>query len=517
MRSWTAQAWCIVLTLIAFVLLLIDHYLFSWLENSVRYQSLEQSRQSEGESWIFPVESMNHESIDVTIATQASDSRAWLLSFMCDRWPGEIVAAILTETKNKNEDDAASLISRTANEAACSSPRDSVFQSKISLEIFPSGLSQENGMLLETARLRKGRLAMRQFQRGKNASAYPINALRNTALAAVTTSHVLMLDVDFIPSIQLYEAISARRYELFTQPKLALVVPAFQRKENKVKALNKKAWQKSILLKSASRDLLAPATLNALSYCLAKANCIVFDSTWNPSGHATTDSAKWLIDSSHEMFSTVSAAISSLSWSGPLGRDPPSNLKNKDIRAPLRPIPCFHSDRYEPYLIVNKKHAPNFNRDFQGYGKNKIEFVTHLRYLGFHFAVLPVGFIIHLPHPISKDKATWLHQSRGKHDSDRLYKSAIQQIHTRINQADSTENFDNHTWLCRRHNPSKARKKNKKKEQVPSNLSSSSLVKDVEKREADEFLENSFSSASSENITVSAATIDPVPAKRYGR
>ena len=39
---------------------------------------------------------------------------------------------------------------------------------------------------------------------------------------------------------------------------------------------------------------------------------------------------------------------------------------------------------------------------FYGYGKNKIEHISHLRYSGFEFYVLPRSFLCYFPHPHSK-------------------------------------------------------------------------------------------------------------------
>lgn len=48
----------------------------------------------------------------------------------------------------------------------------------------------------------------------------------------------------------------------------------------------------------------------------------------------------------------------------------------------LHPIPCFRSNRYEPYLLLRRcaPTLPPFAEAFTGYGKNKIQHVAHLRF-----------------------------------------------------------------------------------------------------------------------------------------
>ena len=40
------------------------------------------------------------------------------------------------------------------------------------------------------------------------------------------------------------------------------------------------------------------------------------------------------------------------------------------------------------------------------------------------FAVLPLGFLVHAPHPWSKSKRGWMKKGRGKHATDKLFKEA---------------------------------------------------------------------------------------------
>jgi hypothetical protein len=47
-----------------------------------------------------------------------------------------------------------------------------------------------------------------------------------------------------------------------------------------------------------------------------------------------------------------------------------------------------------------------YDERFHGYG-NKIQHVAHLRVMGYQFAILPEGFIVHYPHRESKAKESW--------------------------------------------------------------------------------------------------------------
>ena len=127
------------------------------------------------------------EGIGATLATQASSDRVWLLRFLCARWSGPISVAVVGDQS-------------IATEAVCGSskphPSASVLRAKID-----QSLRWRGALLLGTT------TTMQLFSYAGN---YPINALRNAALNAITTSHVLVVDVDFFPSTELHEAILAQ-------------------------------------------------------------------------------------------------------------------------------------------------------------------------------------------------------------------------------------------------------------------------------------------------------------------
>ena len=49
----------------------------------------------------------------------------------------------------------------------------------------------------------------------------------------------------------------------------------------------------------------------------------------------------------------------------------------------MRPIECFRSNRYEPYVVISMAQMPLYDERFAGYGKNKIQHVSHLRRMGY--------------------------------------------------------------------------------------------------------------------------------------
>lgn len=52
------------------------------------------------------------------------------------------------------------------------------------------------------------------------------------------------------------------------------------------------------------------------------------------------------------------------------------------------------------YLLVHKtENLPLYDERFVGYGWNKVQWIEHLRYIGYRFYVFNNGFIIHCPHP----------------------------------------------------------------------------------------------------------------------
>lgn len=239
---------------------------------------------------------------------------------------------------------------------------------------------------------------------GHTPGSYPINALRNAAIASVRTSHLFICDIDFLPSVDLYysllglvlsrthgenaaaadpavqqatERVSEAEREVMRSPSAAIVVPAFKLKGKcrEPQAGMPAGLRRAKLQEKCFEHYLprVPRHSSALKKCIELGMCEQFCPTCHT--HGSTDYAAW--------------------WSQAVQ---------------LRRITCFDSMRYEPYVMLELTEGlPPFDEHFFGYGKNKIQFIAHLQHAGFTFHVLRSSFVIHVPHYPSVDKDEWAH------------------------------------------------------------------------------------------------------------
>lgn len=77
------------------------------------------------------------------------------------------------------------------------------------------------------------------------------------------------------------------------------------------------------------------------------------------------------------------------------------------------------------YLLVQKMDSlPLYDERFVGYGWNKVQWIEHLRYIGYRFYVFNNGFIIHCPHP----ECDFCHLLTHRSESLRLFAARMKQI-----------------------------------------------------------------------------------------
>jgi len=210
----------------------------------------------------------------------------------------------------------------------------------------------------------------------------------------------MLSDIDLWPSTNSYNEILAYGDRLLAEQYTAMVLPAFEYGTETPRAELAKIKVREAVAKAL------PESFQQLRECfrVAKpAKCRVFKS--NTDTHYTTNYDKW--------------------W-----------------RAPERyRIQCFHSLRYEPYLVLpNSNSTPSFDERFLGYGKNKIQWIQHLRLTGFSFYVLPQAFVIHCPHPESASRQNW---EAYKSKKDRLFRDFIR---------DRLKNASVRTRMCKHTN-----------------------------------------------------------------
>ncbi|EHB00272.1 Glycosyltransferase-like protein LARGE2, partial [Heterocephalus glaber] len=174
---------------------------------------------------------------------------------------------------------------------------------------------------------------------------YPVNQLRNVALAQALTPYVFLSDIDFLPAHSLYDYLRAsiEQLGLGGLRKAALVVPAFETLRYRFSFPRSKAE----LL-----DLLDAGALYTFRY-----------HEW-PWGHAPTDYARW--------------------------------------RAAQAPYRVQWAADYEPYVVV-PRDCPRYDPRFVGFGWNKVAHTVELDAQEYELLVLPEAFAIHLPHTPSLD------------------------------------------------------------------------------------------------------------------
>jgi Glycosyl-transferase for dystroglycan len=356
----------------------------------------------------FVNDQSNARDIRTTLVIQASPDRLWILNETCRRWKDPIVVVLGVVATNADTADGPT----TWNNAHVESLQQSCPQLTLLKQDIPS-----------------------------DPVMYPVNALRNVALDAVTTSHVLVMDADFVPSTHLDDQIRtvlrAQQLQQKSQADsefdndddnsndyLALVVPAFERVDQPPCPTPDECM--SHLLRNSS---YIPQTFEELQQCVLDKNCQVFQHDNNWPGHYSTRSDEWLQRQWYE--GTNGTATQQVTNA--------SGLDMSSLR--IRRVPCFHSLRYEPYVVITwcgtggdrirhqQPRAPYYDERFHGYGKNKIEHLQHLRLLGYRFEILPDGFLVHNPHVDSRAKLDWnAHRSSLHHDMDRLYPQFLKEL-----------------------------------------------------------------------------------------
>ena len=384
--------------------------------------------------------------VEITLVLQSTLDRAWILEETCRRWSDPIVAVlVLTHTQAQQEEV------QHLQDWRLTCP-----QIHIVTHVLPppprNVSSNEN------------------HYAANDAEYYPVNHLRNLGLDAVQTSHVLLVDVDFVPSHnlpdQIRHTLELRRLVHGQQTgseqggggtQEALIVPAFEKICNPSSSTEEQQQEEACYHRLRHDSSFLPRSFEELRDCVMKqknkknkskngpdGTCGVFQGRDNWEGHSSTHSSQWL----------------SKAW---YNKKQPISLSNGTTVHDIMPLECFDSLRYEPYVVVpwcptrhpdeaphsatnnpdEKSHplSPYYDERFHGYGKNKIEYIQHLRFLHYKFWIVPQGFVIHNPHAESKAKHEWkddidTHKKHGggggghslHQDMDQLYPQFLTEL-----------------------------------------------------------------------------------------
>ena len=265
--------------------------------------------------------------ISYTLVTQLSPDRLWMMEQHCHRWGLDAPISVVFFTDETPESITDQLL-------ALGCRRD-----QLTVQTLPT----------------------KSYAKAE----YPVNKMRNMALAAVKTSHVMYADVDFWEAERLRKVLEmdSIKEEFARDHKLAAVVPAFQ------------IMRQCKEYRDCREENLAkmPNTTEQMMDLVKNASAGAFDPT-NRGGHGSTSYGAWYLQKEGEMYD----------------------------------IPCFKSKRYEPYLAFRYcQDLPPFQEQFTGYGKNKLTWVMQMRRMGWDFVQLGQVFLVHYPHLDSASRLEW--------------------------------------------------------------------------------------------------------------
>ena len=198
-----------------------------------------------------------------------------------------------------------------------------------------------------------------------NATYYPINRLRNIAINRTKTTHFFLADMDFWPSKNLYESFHQLPSHIQQDEWLTIIVPGFQY----LKVVPPDAQLQSFVASVAQK---IPTTKAELNSCLYNRACQRFrPETKTHSYHYNT----WMTEPETK---------------------------------PITMLEKFKYKVQEPYVMIQKTdHMPLFSELFYNYGRNKVQWIEHLRYIGYKFGLLIQGFGVDVPHPPSHFQKEW--------------------------------------------------------------------------------------------------------------
>ena len=199
---------------------------------------------------------------------------------------------------------------------------------------------------------------------------YPVNYLRNVALKHLVTKYAFLLDIDFLPMVDLH-AYLLEAARVLGAEKRALIVPAFETHLYRLDFPQNKTG----LLKMLGNQFIQPFRYHEWA-----------------KGHAPTNYEHW--------------------------------------RTTSVPYRINWAPDFEPYVMLSSPF-PIYDSRFVGFGWNKVSHIMELHHAGYEFVVLPDAFIIHMPHSPSMDISNFRSSARYRDCLQVLKKEFQDELHTK--------------------------------------------------------------------------------------
>jgi hypothetical protein len=325
--------------------------------------------------------SSSPDDIDITLVTQLSHDRLWMMKHHCERY-GPNIISIAVYTNNTLDEVTTELVGMGCRVVQQSNgvnvnvndddDDDGIERRRRRRRDDDENMDIDDDQTEATATATTAIVSVVVLNAERHGTAwndYPVNELRNLALRAVQTTHIIYIDIDFWTSNNLYDTIVQPqiKQQLYNDPKLVLVIPAFQLRRTTNCADETKDCRNEHVP-------LMPHTFEGLSEGIKSERITIFDPT-NHGGHGSTDYTKWL----HQSIGSMHG------------------------------IPCLKSHRYEPFVVIRycRDITPPFQSIFSGYGKNKMTWMMQVVRSGFIFSQIGGVYVIHYPHKISSSRIEW--------------------------------------------------------------------------------------------------------------
>lgn len=188
---------------------------------------------------------------------------------------------------------------------------------------------------------------------------YPINRLRNLALALAPTLYVLVTDADFVPSPRMHELLASRGVPLIAHPTLHTASPTLRRTAVAISAF----------MLSSAPNTTFPSTPALLAAAL----------------------------DAHPPLASLTDANAGHGPSLPSLLTPPPTLRSPAHPAKWWSYDICYEPQWEPYYLLHRPSHPLYDERFSDQGGDKQSHALLLNALGYEFKALRDVWFMHPP------------------------------------------------------------------------------------------------------------------------